>query len=380
MAENENGQERTEKPTAKRLEQAREDGQVPRSTELNTAAVLLVSAGGLHFLGGSIGASFLGIMRSGMSLGPAQATDPALALSTAAAELQRALLACAPILGLTLVAALVAPMALGGWNLSLEALAPDFTRLDPIEGFGRFFSARGVVELAKAFGKFLVVGLIAFVVLRKQSPQLLALGTMPLQTAITQAVTLASDALLAVSAGLGLIAAVDVPWQLHQYSQKLMMSREEIRQELKESEGAPEVRGRIRRVQREIARRRMMHDVPKADVVVVNPTHFAVALRYDEKRMRAPLVVAKGTDLIAARIREIATEHSVPIFEAPPLARALYHSVELGSEIPATLYVAVAQVLTYIYQLKAARTSGARPPEPPAIDPGLDPGTDATRH
>ncbi|HTV24715.1 MAG TPA: flagellar biosynthesis protein FlhB [Polyangiaceae bacterium] len=380
MAENENGQERTEKPTAKRLEQAREDGQVPRSTELNTAAVLLVSAGGLHFLGGSIGASFLGIMRSGMSLGPAQATDPALALSTAAAELQRALLACAPILGLTLVAALVAPMALGGWNLSLEALAPDFTRLDPIEGFGRFFSARGVVELAKAFGKFLVVGLIAFVVLRKQSPQLLALGTMPLQTAITQAVTLASDALLAVSAGLGLIAAVDVPWQLHQYSQKLMMSREEIRQELKESEGAPEVRGRIRRVQREIARRRMMHDVPKADVVVVNPTHFAVALRYDEKRMRAPLVVAKGTDLIAARIREIATEHSVPIFEAPPLARALYHSVELGSEIPATLYVAVAQVLTYIYQLKAARTSGGRPPEPPAIDPGLDPGTDATRH
>jgi len=380
VAENENGQERTEKPTAKRLEQAREDGQVPRSTELNTAAVLLVSAGGLHFLGGSIGASFLGIMRSGMSLGPAQATDPALALSTAAAELQRALLACAPILGLTLVAALVAPMALGGWNLSLEALAPDFTRLDPIEGFGRFFSARGVVELAKAFGKFLVVGLIAFVVLRKQSPQLLALGTMPLQTAITQAVTLASDALLAVSAGLGLIAAVDVPWQLHQYSQKLMMSREEIRQELKESEGAPEVRGRIRRVQREIARRRMMHDVPKADVVVVNPTHFAVALRYDEKRMRAPLVVAKGTDLIAARIREIATEHSVPIFEAPPLARALYHSVELGSEIPATLYVAVAQVLTYIYQLKAARTSGGRPPEPPAIDPGLDPGTDATRH
>ncbi len=380
MAENENGQERTEKPTAKRLEQAREDGQVPRSPELNTAAVLLVSAGGLHFLGGSIGASFLGIMRSGMSLDPAQATDPGLALATAAAEMLHALLACAPIMGLTLVAALAAPMALGGWNLSLEALTPDFTRLDPIEGFGRFFSARGAVELAKAFGKFLVVGLIAFIVLRQQSPHLLALGTMPLHAAIAQAVSLTSDALLAVSAGLGLIAAIDVPWQLHQYSQKLMMSREEIRQELKQSEGAPEVRGRIRRMQREVARRRMMHDVPKADVVVVNPTHFAVALRYDEKRMRAPLVIAKGTDLVAARIREIATEHSVPIFEAPPLARALHHSVEIGGEIPATLYVAVAQVLTYIYQLKAARTSGARPPEPPAIDPGLDPGIDATRH
>ena len=177
---------------------------------------------------------------------------------------------------------------------------------------------------------------------------------------------------LAVSCGLGLIAAIDVPWQLWQYSHKLNMTREEIRQELKESEGAPEVRMRIRRTQREFARRRMMHEVPRADVVVVNPTHFAVALRYDDSRMRAPLVVAKGTDLIAARIREIAAGHSVPIFEAPPLARALYHNVEIGSEIPKTLYVVVAQVLTYIYQLRAARTSGARPPEPPAIDPGLD--------
>ncbi|MGH8299623.1 MAG: flagellar biosynthesis protein FlhB [Steroidobacteraceae bacterium] len=376
MAENENDQERTEKPTAKRLEQAREDGQVPRSTELTAAAVLLVTAGSLHFLGGSVGAMLLDIMRSGMSFGPAQATDPGLALSAASAEMLRALIVCAPVLGLTLVAALVAPMALGGWNLSLGALAPDFTRLDPIAGFGRFFSAQGAVELVKAIGKFLVVTIVAIAVLRKESSHILALGTMPLHVGIAQAADLASDSLLAVSAGLGLIAAVDVPWQLYQYSHKLMMSREEIRQELKESEGAPEVRGRIRRAQRDIARRRMMHEVPKADVVVVNPTHFAVALRYDEGRMRAPFVVAKGADLVAARIREIASEHSVPIFEAPPLARALYHSVELGGEVPATLYVAVAQVLTYIYQLKAARTSGARPPEPPAIDPDID----ATRH
>jgi flagellar biosynthesis protein FlhB len=167
-----------------------------------------------------------------------------------------------------------------------------------------------------------------------------------------------------------------VPWQLYQYTENLKMSRDEIKEEMKQSEGAPEVRGRIRRMQREIARRRMMQDVPKADVVITNPTHFAVALRYDEKRMRAPLVVAKGADLVAARIREIATEHSVPIFEAPPLARALFAGVEIGGEIPTTLYVAVAQVLTYIYQLRAARTSGARPPEPPSIDPGID----ATKH
>lgn len=376
MAENDNDQERSERPTAKRLEKAREEGQVPRSVELSAAAVLLVTAGGLHFLGGSIGASLFGIMRSALSISPAETVDPGLALSAASSELLRALIVCAPLLGLTLIAALVAPLALGGWNLSLGALAPNFTRLDPFEGFGRFFSARGAVELGKALGKFLVVGIIAVAVLRKQSPHLLALGAAPLPVAIAQAANLASDALLAVSGGLGLIAAVDVPWQLWQYSQKLNMTRDEIRQELKESEGAPEVRMRIRRTQREFARRRMMHEVPKADVVVVNPTHFAVALRYDEGRMRAPLVVAKGTDLIATRIREIAAEHSVPIFEAPPLARALYHNVEIGSEIPKTLYVAVAQVLTYIYQLRTARTSGAQPPQPPAIDPGID----AVRH
>lgn len=376
MAENENDQERTEKPTAKRLEKAREEGHVPRSAELNAAAVLLVTAGSLHFLGGSIGATLFEIMRSGLSVSPAEAVDPGLALSAVSAELLRALIVCAPVLGLTLIAALVAPLTLGGWNLSIGALSPDFSRLDPIAGFGRFFSAQGAVELGKALGKFLVVALVAIAVLHKQAPQLLALGITPVHVGIAQAMNLTSDALLAVSAGLALIAAIDVPWQLHQYSQKLSMTREEIRQEVKESEGAPEVRGRIRRTQREMARRRMMHEVPKADVVVVNPTHFAVALRYDEGRMRAPLVVAKGTDLVAARIREIATEHAVPIFEAPPLARALYHNVEIGGEVPATLYVAVAQVLTYIYQLKAARTAGARPPAPPAIDPGLD----ETRH
>jgi flagellar biosynthetic protein FlhB len=171
---------------------------------------------------------------------------------------------------------------------------------------------------------------------------------------------------------LGLIAAVDVPWQLFQHSKQLRMTRQEVREEMKESEGSPEVKGRIRSMQREIARRRMMQEVPKADVVVVNPTHFAVALRYDERRMRAPLVVAKGADLIAARIREIATENSVPIFEAPPLARVLYRNVEIGGEIPTSLYTAVAQVLTYIYQLKTARREGLLPPQPPAINPNIE--------
>jgi flagellar biosynthetic protein FlhB len=228
------------------------------------------------------------------------------------------------------------------------------------------------VELAKALGKFGSLAFVAFWLLRQKSGELLGLGSEPVPFAIAHAASLTGYALLVLAGTLGLIAAIDVPWQLWQHSQKLRMTRDEVREEMKEAEGSPEIKGRIRNLQREMAKRRMMQEVPKADVVIVNPTHFAVALRYDELRMRAPVVVAKGADVIAARIREVATENRVPIFEAPPLARALYSNVEIGGEIPATLYVAVAQVLTYIYQLKTAKRSGADGPQPPDIDPTID--------
>ena len=376
MAENDNDQERSEQPTSKRLEEARKEGRVPRSMDLNTAAVLLVAGGALRMFGAAAGTALTGVMRSALTLSTDQSLDAQLAVPTASADVLHAFLACAPIFGLTVVAALAAPLALGGWNLSFEALAPDFTRLNPIEGFKRLVSLRGAVELGKAFAKFLVVAGVALLVLRDEASKFLALGGEPLTTAIAQAADLVADALLLMSAPLGLIAAIDVPWQLFQHHKQLRMSRQEIREEMKESEGSPENRSRVRRAQRELLKRRMAHEVPKADVIVTNPTHFAVALRYEESRMRAPRVVAKGADLIAARIREIATEHSVPVFEAPPLARALYHNVEIGAEIPAALYVAVAQVLTYIYRLKAARVSGGLPPEPPVIDPSIE----TTRH
>lgn len=368
----ENDQERTEQPTAKRLEEARKKGQIPRSADLSTAAVLLVAGGALRMFGAGIGSALGDVMRSALQLAYDPSLDPQRMLPAAGSEIAHALLACAPVFGLTVVAALAAPLALGGWNLSFEALAPDFTRLDPISGFGRLFSLRAGVELAKAFAKVAVVSVAAYLLLRDEAPRFLALGGEPLPVAIAQSVALASDALLVMAGTLGLIAAVDVPWQLYQHHKELRMSREEIREEMKESEGSPENRMRVRRVQREILRRRMMHEVPKADVVVTNPTHFAVALRYDEDSMRAPRVVAKGADLIAARIREIASEHAVPLFEAPPLARALYRNVDIGGEVPAQLYVAVAQVLTYIYRLKSARVAGGRVPEPPVIDPSIE--------
>ena len=370
MADNE--QEKTEQPTSKRLEEARRKGQVPRSTELSAAAVILTVGGGLHFLGGYMGTRFNGLMSTSLTLTREQSVDESLMFPTMVTEAAHALAACAPILGLTLVAALVAPLLLGGWNLSFEAMVPDFTRLNPVSGLGRMFSTRSGVDLAKAFAKFILLALVAVLLLRQKSGELMGLGLEPPRAAIAHAVSLTGYALLMLAGTLGLIAAVDVPWQLFQHSKQLRMTRQEVREEMKESEGSPEVKGRIRTMQRELARRRMMHEVPKADVVIVNPTHFAVALKYDEKRMRAPIVVAKGADVIAARIREIATESLVPVFEAPPLARALFKSVEIGGEIPATLYVAVAQVLTYIYQLKTARRGGVNPPTPPDIDPTID--------
>jgi len=360
------------------VEEARKQGQVPRSAELNAAAVMLLAGGGLHFMGAHLGTQLHDLMRSGLSLSREETLDESRALGIFANEVLHALIACAPLLGLTLVAAFLAPIAIGGWNLSFEALAPNFDKLNPVSGLERIFSPRSIVELAKAFAKFLFIGSVAAWLLWSHTGELMGLGSEPIDSALSHAATLAGHSFLVLAGTMGVIAGIDVPLQLWQHNQKLKMSRQEIKEEAKEADGSPEMKGRIRRVQQELARRRMMQEVPKANVIVTNPTHFAVALRYDEKRMRAPVVVAKGADEIAARIRAVATEHNVPIFEAPPLARALHRNVDLGGEIPSNLYVAVAQVLTYIYQVKAARNYGAVMPQPPAIDPGLDP--DLTRH
>lgn len=367
-----NAQERNQLPTQKRRDEARRKGQVPRSQELSAAAVVLIAGAGLHFLGSGMAAGLFDVMQTGLSLTREQTLDETRVIGILSGSMGRALVACAPVLGLTLAAALLAPLSIGGWNLSFGALTPDFSRLSPLAGLQRVFSSRGVMELVKAFGKFGLVALFAVLFLWSKSGELLNLGSEPTAMAVGHAVSLSGLGLLTFSAALGVIAAIDVPWQLWQHTQRLKMTREEIREELKESDGSPETKGRIRNMQHEIAKRRMMQEVPKADVVVVNPTHYAVALRYDEKRMRAPIVVAKGADAIAARIREVATESLVPIFEAPPLARALYRHVDIGAPIPATLYVAVAQVLTYVYQLRVTRGTGAAPPVPPNIDPSVE--------
>lgn len=364
----ENGQERTEQATPKRREEARKKGQVPRSTDLSTAAVCIAAAAAIYSFGRVAAGAFADLMHDSLAIEPERAMD-ALSLWPALRDTAaRAIIIVLPVLGATFVAALCAPIAIGGWNFSTEALMPQFSRLNPGAGLGRMFSARGGVELGKGLAKISVVGIVGYVLLKGLTAQMMGLSSEPVNGAISHSASLAGYSLLVLCCGLAIIAAVDVPFQLWQNSRDLKMTKEEVRQEYKESEGSPEVRGRIREAQRALARGRQLQEVPKADVVITNPTHFAVALRYDENKMRAPVIVAKGTDLMALKIREVATENGVAVVEAPPLARALYRTVELGREVPAALYIAVAQVLTYVYQLRAAREKGAEPPTPPVFE------------
>ncbi len=360
--------DRTEQPTPKKLEDARREGRVPRSRELTTAAVMVTAGAVLTVTGDSIGAQLGDVMRGGLSVSREQAFDVTAMTRTFSQLAAAALYSIAPVLLVTLLAALATPLAIGGWAASSKAIAPDFKRLSPLSGIKRMFSLRSWVELGKALAKFAVVAIAATVILKLSADRLMGLGSEPINTAIGHAITLSGQALIGLTAALVLIAAVDVPFQIWQFRQDMRMTRDEVRREHKEAEGSPEVKGRIRALQREMAERRMMEEVPRADVIVVNPTHYAVALRYDDKTMRAPRVVAKGVDLMALRIREVASGHNVPIFEAPPLARALHRHVEIGDEIPSGLYAAVAQVLTYIFQLRAAKAGRAPRPERPTID------------
>ncbi|MFI4913932.1 MAG: flagellar biosynthesis protein FlhB [Steroidobacterales bacterium] len=360
--------ERTESPTQKRLDDARKRGQVPRSRDLTAAAVVLAGGVGLRTLGALTGEKLLSMMRAGLSFTPAQALDGGYMLPQLESSIWQGLLAVAPVLGVLLAAAVLAPLSIGGWTFSTEALVPDWTRLNPVTGLGRVFSGRGALELLKALARFAVVGVVAAGVLWTQFDRFFGLATEPVGAGIDHAFSLCGTALIALACGLVAIALVDAPLAVWQHWRALRMTRQEIRDENKESDGNPESRGRVRRMQQEVSRKRMMHEVARADVVITNPTHYAVALRYDEKRMRAPILVAKGADLIAQRIREIAQEHRIAVVEAPPLARALHANCSLGDEIPARLYAAVAQVLTYVYQLHSARKAGMRAPEPPRVE------------
>jgi flagellar biosynthetic protein FlhB len=355
--------ERTEPASPRRLEKAREEGQVARSQELTTFTVLMAVSGSLWFIGSMIIQKLTVVLENGLYMEREVAYDRALLLPRLFQLAIDGLVAIAPLLGWLMIVAFFAPMLLSGWLFSSKALVPDFKRLNPIKGFKRIFSARGLIELIKAISKATVIGGVAagFMWYHKQS--VLDLVSLPLDLGLTDMGKLIVLAFTLIVGAMLLVVVIDVPFQIWNHARQLRMSKEDLRKETKEDEGDPQIKARIRSLQREAARRRMMAEVPKADVVITNPTHYAVALKYQDRSMRAPKVVAKGMHLVAARIRDLADKHHIPVLELPPLARALYHHVELETEIPEALYTAVAQVLAYVYQLKRYQTFGGAIPQ-----------------
>ncbi len=368
--------EKTEPASQQKLDKAREDGDVPRSRELATCTLLIAAGGGLWATGDNMVRSLNHMLVTGLTLDRAQVYDFELLSARIAGNLGQLFMAFAPLAGILLLVAAATPMLIGGWLFSGKALAPNFGKLNPLTGITNLISKNSLVELGKAIGKAVVVGTISYTVIARQFDAVIGLGVEPLVAGTAHLGHLMLTTFIAIVCGLILIAAIDVPYQLWHYSDKLKMTRDEVKQEAKESDGNPEIKAKIRQQQREMAKRRMMSEIPTADVVVTNPTHYAVALRYADGKMGAPRVVAMGADAVAARIREIAGEHNIPTLEAPPLARALYQHAELGDEIPEALYTAVAEVLAYVFQLRSyAKSGGYKPVLPQELDvpPQMDP-------
>ena len=364
MAESGSGQEKTEEPTGKKLQDTRDEGQVPRSRELNTLLVMLVSGACFLFLGGGLVQQLMDIARRYLSIKREFIFNSGALGQMFWDAVVAGLWAVAPILFVLVVVAVVSPISLGGWTFSTKSLMPKLNKLDPIKGMSRVFSSKGLMELGKALIKFLLISTVGFLLLQQKIPKFMHLNQMEFHAAVAMMANELIWVFIILSATLLIITLVDVPFQLWDYKRQLKMTLQEIKDENKETEGSPEVKGKVRQMQREISQRRMMEAVPQADVVITNPSHYAVALKYDQVKMRAPIVVALGADLVALQIKRVATANEVPILEAPPLARALYHNAELGGEIPAGLYMAVAQVLAYVYQLKQYQQVGGVPPDP----------------
>jgi flagellar biosynthetic protein FlhB len=368
--------EKTEPASQKKIDDARKEGDVPRSRELATFTVLMTSGIGLWVFGSKLVRELSAVLVSGLSLDREQIYNSDVLINRVTTDVGSILLACLPLAIAIMCVALASPLLIGGWLFSSKSFMPNFGKLDPIKGIGNMFSKNALVELFKAIGKTLVVGVVAWFVVMSEKEAVIGLAVEPLLAGSVHLGDLVATAFLYMVGGLGLIAAIDGPYQMWHYADKLKMTRQEMIQESKESDGNPEMKGRIRQMQREMSKRRMMADVPTADVVVTNPTHYAVALKYTDGQGGAPRVVAKGSDEVAAKIRELARENKVALLEAPALARALHKHTEIGDEIPEALYSAVAEVLAYVFQLRTYKSSGGTYPDRPtklAVPAELDP-------
>lgn len=364
MAESESGQDKTEDPTEKRKKDSREKGEIARSKELNTLAIMLAGASALLIFGGALAQDMMELMRMNFTLSREVILDQRSMGTFLLHSGLIALLSIQPVMITLLLAAFLGPISLGGWLFAAGSLAPKFSRMNPGAGLKRMFSAKALVELLKALAKFFIVLFVALAVLKSDIDDLMRIAHEPLDMAIIHSLQVVGWSTLWMACGLIIIAAVDVPVQLWESHKKLLMTKQEVRDEHKDQEGKPEVKQRIRQLQREMSQRRMMAAIPEADVVITNPTHYAVALKYDPDKGGAPMLIAKGSDFLALKIREIAVANEVLLLESPALARSIYYSTELEQEIPGGLYLAVAQVLAYVYQIRQHRAGKGKRPDP----------------
>jgi len=363
--EDDSGQEKTEDPTTRKQEKARDDGQIPRSRELTTSFILLAATLGLLVFGSFMVDKMVRITRFNFNLSREVIFEPQAMVDQVGASLFHGILLMLPLFGVLLVASIVGPISLGGWMISAKSMAPKASRMNPLSGLKRMFGTHGLMELAKALGKVLLIMSVAILLLAIQRQAMLRLSDQDVISGMEHSVWLSLIGAIALAAVTIAIAVIDVPFQIWDNQQKLKMSKQEVKDEAKDTEGKPEVKSRIRQLQREMAQRRMMSDVPKADVVITNPTHYAVALSYDPNTMATPILLAKGGDQVAFKIREIAQAHQIDIIESPSLARAIFHTTEVEQEIPAGLYMAVAQVLAYVFQLRNYRRGRGEKPAYP---------------
>ncbi|MEC6795944.1 flagellar biosynthesis protein FlhB [Photobacterium sp. S4TG1] len=356
------GQERTEDATARKREQAREKGQVPRSRELASVAVLVSGAVGLMWFGEGLGTALAKVMSRMFTLSREEAFDVHLLFSVISTAIWQVFLPLVIILVFLFTAALIGAAGLGGIRFSSEAAMPKFSKMNPMSGLKRMFGSQSWVELIKSILKVGLVASVAGYLIYSSLNDFFQLSIETFPANYFHALDILLNFVLLICCSLLIVVAIDVPYQIWHFSDQLKMTKQEIKDEYKDSEGKPEVKGRIRMLQREMAQRRMMADVPQADVVITNPEHFSVALRYDPQLDAAPIVIAKGGDHLALKIREIANKHNIDIVPAAPLARAIYYTTELEQQVPDGLFVAVAQVLAYVFQLKAYRRGKGQKP------------------
>lgn len=369
MADDDSSQEKTEEPTPKRLDKAKEDGQAPRSRELTTTAVIVSGTVGLMYFGDIIADQLQASMIYNFSLSRESIFDTSAMFSHLGNSFYYALGSLIPLFFILLIAAIIGPLALGGWLFSAKSLAPKWNRIDPLAGLKRMFSVKSLVELVKAIGKVAIVVSVSYLLMEFLREELMGLASEGVRQGIIHSVKVSAMAAVVISASTIFISIIDIPFQIYEHTKKLKMSRQDVKDELKDTDGKPEVKGKIRQLQYQMAQQRMMSAVPEADVIITNPTHFSIALKYDPQSMETPQLLAKGVDHMAMKIREVARANDIEFVEAPALARAIYHTTEVDQEIPSGLYLAVAQVLAYIFQLREYRKGqGGKPEYPRKLD------------